>query len=124
MDQRSEEESMQSGEHMKKPKIWILSSMRMRTLRTCVDRKNSRDEHAQCTLVAFYFSCNSFVLLVVAYELSFVDLHFFFNAIETEAITEHCFGEEAEGSDWSGRQCGYGDDRVDEEGDGDNNDES
>ncbi|QHN92880.1 uncharacterized protein DS421_17g587790 [Arachis hypogaea] len=37
MNQRSEEESMQSGEHMKKPKIWIYSSTR--TTRTRVDCK-------------------------------------------------------------------------------------
>ncbi|RYR39990.1 hypothetical protein Ahy_A09g045637 [Arachis hypogaea] len=36
--------------------------------------------------------------------------------METEAITEHWFGEEAEGSDRSGGQCGHGDDRAEEEG--------
>ncbi|QHO26754.1 uncharacterized protein DS421_7g202250 [Arachis hypogaea] len=42
--------------------------------------------------------------------------------MENEAITEHWFGEEAKGSDRSGRQCGHGDDRAEEEGD-DNDDE-
>ncbi|KAL4374617.1 hypothetical protein AHAS_Ahas05G0199700 [Arachis hypogaea] len=44
--------------------------------------------------------------------------------MKTETITEHWFGEEAEGSDRSGEQCGYGDVRVEEEADGNNNDES
>ncbi|KAL4391498.1 hypothetical protein AHAS_Ahas03G0251100 [Arachis hypogaea] len=38
--------------------------------------------------------------------------------IETEAITEHWFREEVEGSDQCGGQRGHGDDRVEEEGDG------
>ncbi|KAL4375159.1 hypothetical protein AHAS_Ahas05G0253900 [Arachis hypogaea] len=37
--------------------------------------------------------------------------------METKAIIEHWFGEEAEGSDQSGGQCGHGDDRAEEEGD-------
>ena len=36
--------------------------------------------------------------------------------IETKAITEHWFGEEAERNDWSGGQCGHGDVRAEEEG--------
>ncbi|KAL4355685.1 hypothetical protein AHAS_Ahas09G0011400 [Arachis hypogaea] len=44
--------------------------------------------------------------------------------METEAITEYWFGEEAKGSDWSGGQCGHGDVRVEEEGDGNDDDES
>ena len=44
--------------------------------------------------------------------------------METEAITEHWFGEEAEGSDRSGGQCGHGDDRAEEEEDGNDDDGS
>ncbi|KAL4328673.1 hypothetical protein AHAS_Ahas13G0223600 [Arachis hypogaea] len=44
--------------------------------------------------------------------------------MKTEAITEHWFGEEAEGSDRSGGQCGHGDDRAEEEGDGNDGDGS
>ncbi|KAL4314702.1 hypothetical protein AHAS_Ahas15G0111500 [Arachis hypogaea] len=44
--------------------------------------------------------------------------------METKAITEHWFGEEAEGSDQSGGQCGHGDDREEEEGDDNDDDES
>lgn len=44
--------------------------------------------------------------------------------IETEAITEHWFGEEAKGSDRNGGQCGHGDDRAEEEGDGNDDHES
>ncbi|KAL4314586.1 hypothetical protein AHAS_Ahas15G0099900 [Arachis hypogaea] len=44
--------------------------------------------------------------------------------METEAITEHLFGEEAKGSDWSDGKCGHGDDRAEEEGDGNDNDGS
>ncbi|KAL4305679.1 hypothetical protein AHAS_Ahas16G0102400 [Arachis hypogaea] len=43
--------------------------------------------------------------------------------MEIEAITEHWFEEEAEGSDWSGGQCSHGDDRIEKEGDGDDDDD-
>ncbi|KAL4369973.1 hypothetical protein AHAS_Ahas06G0019300 [Arachis hypogaea] len=43
--------------------------------------------------------------------------------IKTEVITEHWFGEKAEGSNRSGGQCGHGDDRTEEEGDGDDEDD-
>ncbi|KAL4370569.1 hypothetical protein AHAS_Ahas06G0078900 [Arachis hypogaea] len=42
--------------------------------------------------------------------------------MKTKAITEHWFGEEAERSNQSYGQCGHGDDRAEEEGDGDNDD--
>ncbi|QHO08612.1 uncharacterized protein DS421_14g474170 [Arachis hypogaea] len=42
--------------------------------------------------------------------------------MKTKAITEHWFEEEAEGSDQSGGQYGHGDDRTEEEGDGDDDD--
>ncbi|KAL4371267.1 hypothetical protein AHAS_Ahas06G0148700 [Arachis hypogaea] len=44
--------------------------------------------------------------------------------IETEAITEHWFREEAEGNDRSGGQCGHEDVRAEEERDGNDGDES
>ncbi|KAL4305422.1 hypothetical protein AHAS_Ahas16G0076700 [Arachis hypogaea] len=44
--------------------------------------------------------------------------------METEAITEHWFKEEVEGSDQSGGQCDHGDDRAEEEGDGNDDDGS
>ncbi|KAL4373311.1 hypothetical protein AHAS_Ahas05G0069100 [Arachis hypogaea] len=44
--------------------------------------------------------------------------------MKTEVITEHWFGEEVKGSDWSGGQCGHGDVRAEEEGDGNDDDES
>ncbi|QHO24355.1 uncharacterized protein DS421_12g371520 [Arachis hypogaea] len=44
--------------------------------------------------------------------------------METEAITEHWFREEVEGSDQSGGQCGHEDDRAEEEGDGNDDDGS
>ncbi|RYR31598.1 hypothetical protein Ahy_B01g056428 [Arachis hypogaea] len=39
--------------------------------------------------------------------------------MKIEVITEHWFGEEVEGSDRNGGQCGDGDDRIEKEGDGD-----
>ncbi|KAL4370858.1 hypothetical protein AHAS_Ahas06G0107800 [Arachis hypogaea] len=42
--------------------------------------------------------------------------------MKTKATTEHWFGEEAEGSDRSGGQCGHGDNSAEEEGDGKNHD--
>ncbi|KAL4330966.1 hypothetical protein AHAS_Ahas13G0452900 [Arachis hypogaea] len=39
--------------------------------------------------------------------------------MKTKAITGHWFREEVEGSDQSGGQCGYGDNRAEEEKDGD-----
>ncbi|KAL4277038.1 hypothetical protein AHAS_Ahas20G0267200 [Arachis hypogaea] len=42
--------------------------------------------------------------------------------MKTEVITEYWFGEEAEGSNQSSGQCGHGDDRVEEEGDGSDDD--
>ncbi|KAL4374658.1 hypothetical protein AHAS_Ahas05G0203800 [Arachis hypogaea] len=42
--------------------------------------------------------------------------------METEAIIEHWFAGEAEGSNQSGRQCGYGDVKAEEEGDGNDDD--
>ncbi|KAL4316611.1 hypothetical protein AHAS_Ahas15G0302400 [Arachis hypogaea] len=44
--------------------------------------------------------------------------------MEIEAITEHWLGEEVEGSDQNNGQCGHGDDRAEEEGDGNDNDGS
>ncbi|KAL4357709.1 hypothetical protein AHAS_Ahas09G0213800 [Arachis hypogaea] len=44
--------------------------------------------------------------------------------MKTEAITEYRFGEEAERSDRSGGQCGHRDVRAEEEGDGNDNNES
>ncbi|KAL4374096.1 hypothetical protein AHAS_Ahas05G0147600 [Arachis hypogaea] len=43
--------------------------------------------------------------------------------METEAITEHWFGEEYKGSDQSGGECGHGDVRVEEEEDGNDDNE-
>ncbi|RYR54079.1 hypothetical protein Ahy_A06g029343 [Arachis hypogaea] len=42
--------------------------------------------------------------------------------MKTKAIPKYWFGEEAEGSDRSGGQCGHGDDREEEEGDDNDND--
>ncbi|QHO00444.1 uncharacterized protein DS421_13g406610 [Arachis hypogaea] len=44
--------------------------------------------------------------------------------MKTGAITEHWFEEEVEGSDQSGKQYGHGDDRVEEEGDDNDDDKS
>ncbi|KAL4350574.1 hypothetical protein AHAS_Ahas10G0155600 [Arachis hypogaea] len=44
--------------------------------------------------------------------------------METKAITKHCFREKVEGSDRSGGQYGHGDVRTEEEGDGNDDDES
>ncbi|KAL4364963.1 hypothetical protein AHAS_Ahas07G0058600 [Arachis hypogaea] len=42
--------------------------------------------------------------------------------MKIEAITEPWFREKAEGSDRSGGQCGHGDSKAEEEGDGDDDD--
>ncbi|QHO54758.1 uncharacterized protein DS421_2g59580 [Arachis hypogaea] len=44
--------------------------------------------------------------------------------MKIEVITEHWLGEEVERSNRSGGQCGHGDDRAEEEGDGNDNDGS
>ncbi|QHO06915.1 uncharacterized protein DS421_14g459030 [Arachis hypogaea] len=73
MNQRSEEESMQSGEHMKKPKIWISSSTRTRTVRTRVDRENARNAHAHWVNLVGLILDNSHIVKLYCNETSFVN---------------------------------------------------